>query len=209
MDNRRDVYSQAEAYPIQSMPPDAPHFGTQVSYSGALMQNLNELATRGQWPGPGWNQTYREAHSGSKTALGNPRLDFINLPYYHPLMGAIAPGTTTRISSCSSACTRWPCRIRSEYRYPKAVSPPRWRSRSGRFPCCRRPAVQWTVVDNIHIDRANQDYDNPGDGLPPPNGADKRNAGARIRGASQRSGEDRPGFPRRLCGRTMRSLQTR
>ncbi len=179
-DNRRDIYTRAEAYPIQSMAGGQGDFGTQVSYTGSLLQNMNELAARGGWPGNGWNQTYQTVHSQDRTALGNPRLDFVNFPYYHPLMGMIATGQGDKDLQIQLRMHQ--VAVQQTFGAPvsKGCFPAEMAFSEREIPTLAGAGVQWTVVDNIHFDRANQDYNNPGDGLPPPNGADRRNAGPHV-----------------------------
>jgi hypothetical protein len=172
-DNRRDIYTHAEAYPIQSMTAG----GTQVSYTGALMQNMHELAARGGWPGADWNDTYRNVHGTARTPLGNPRLDFVNCPYYHPLMGAIATGQDDKDLELQLRMHQ--VAVQDTFGVPvsKGCFPAEMSFSERDIPTLAKTGVQWTVVDNIHLDRANQDYHNPQDGLPPPNRADMRNPG--------------------------------
>ncbi|MHB2020491.1 MAG: hypothetical protein ACYCW6_26445 [Candidatus Xenobia bacterium] len=176
-DNRRDIYTKAEAYPIWSMPARDAHFGTQVSFTGALMQNLNELSARGQWPGNNWNQTYHDVHTQNQTALGNPRLDFVNFPYYHPLMGAIATGHDDKDLELQLRMHQVAVKDMFGAPISKGCFPAEMAFSEREIPVLQKTGVQWTVVDNIHIDRANQDYNNRGDGLPPSNQADRRNPG--------------------------------
>lgn len=64
-----------------------PHFGAQVSFSGSLVENLNNLqAARvgfNNWKSH-WNYIKNQ-----QTQLGNPRLDMVGFGYHHPLMGLI------------------------------------------------------------------------------------------------------------------------
>ncbi len=177
-DNRRDIYTHAEAYPIESMPPNQADFGTQVSFTGSLMQNLNELAARGEWPGPNWNQNYHEVHATDRTSLGNARLDFVNFPYYHPLMGAIATGQDDKDLELQLRMHQ--VAVQQEFGAPvsRGCFPAEMSFSEREIPVLAKAGVQWTIVDNVHIDRANQDYNNPGDGLKPPNKADQQNPGA-------------------------------
>ncbi|MCB1101957.1 MAG: hypothetical protein KDL10_06320, partial [Kiritimatiellae bacterium] len=58
-----------------------PHAGSQVSYSGSLAENMNNIV--------GFNNDtgdYRDARNNKRTSLGNPRLDIVGIAYHHSLM---------------------------------------------------------------------------------------------------------------------------
>ena len=91
--NITDVHNQRLG-PYTTWPRDAiqsglalPHLGAQVSFSGSLIQNLNELEAAGvnggQWNN--WEAAYKQAAQWD-TSLGNPRLDLVNFGFNHPLM---------------------------------------------------------------------------------------------------------------------------
>jgi len=64
-----------------------PNAGAQLNYSGALMENVQSLASAGQYGyGSGWNNGNAAARTWT-TSGGKPRLDIVNFTYHH----AIAP----------------------------------------------------------------------------------------------------------------------
>lgn len=180
-DNRREVYTRADAYAVESMKgdPAQPHFGIQVSYTGSLMETLEKTTERGLWPGPGWNDRYRNLRASTSTSLGNPRLDLVNIGYFHPLMGLVATGNTATDKDITLQLRMHQQEVQKLFGGPvsKGFFPPEMAFSERMIPAIDQAGVQWTMVDNLHFDRANADYDNPGDGLKPPNGADRRNPG--------------------------------
>jgi hypothetical protein len=188
-ENRREVYRDADAYAIELMKNQMgqyPHFGFQVSYSGSLAENLEKTAEKGIWPGKGWNIHYRTIRDTNTTPLGNPRLDFVNIGYHHPLMGLIASGHSDQggkvnydkdielqIKMHQAAIDKLFGGPRS-----KGFFPPEMAFSERMVPALKNVGVEWAMVDNLHFDRANQDYNNSQDGLKPPNRADSRNPGA-------------------------------
>lgn len=184
-DNRREVYTRADAYAIEDMKddPNYPHFGFQVSYSGSLMENLKKCADRGLWPGKTWNNRYKNLRGEAKTTLGNPRLDLVNIGYHHPLMGLIAMGHqdkgVNRDKDIELQIKMHQYAVKKLFGEPvsKGFFPPEMAFSERMIPAVKRTGIQWAMVDNLHFDRANKDYDNPADGLKPPNQADKRNTG--------------------------------
>ena len=60
------------------------HSGAQVSFSGSLGENLNNL-----WGDAGsatWDDAYDYARNTLRTSLNNPRLDMVGIAYHHSLM---------------------------------------------------------------------------------------------------------------------------
>ncbi|MCE1246610.1 MAG: hypothetical protein LWY06_08200 [Firmicutes bacterium] len=186
-ENRREVYRDADAYAIELMrnKPDFPHFGFQVSFSGSLMENMDKTAEKGLWPGKGWNERYKNSRQIDKTALGNARLDLVNIGYHHPLMGLIASGhaggdgKVNEDKDIELQLKMHQHAVDKLFGGPisKGFFPPEMAFSERMIPSIKKAGIEWTMVDNLHFDRANQDYNNPGDGLKPPNKADKRNPG--------------------------------
>jgi hypothetical protein len=186
-ENRREVYRDAEAYAIEAMKdnPSHPHFGFQVSMSGSLMENMDKTAERGLWPGKNWSDHYRNLRAGTNTSLGNERLDFVNIGYHHPLMGLIASGNTEGPDAVNPdkdielQIKMHQYAVERLFGGPlsKGFFPPEMAFSERMIPSITKAGVEWAMVDNLHFDRANEDYDNPADGLKPPNKADARNPG--------------------------------
>ncbi|MHC9542445.1 MAG: hypothetical protein AB9903_23280 [Vulcanimicrobiota bacterium] len=186
-ENRRDVYRDADAYAIEAMQKDMskyPHFGFQVSYTGSLAENLEKTAERGLWPGKGWNTHYKTIRDTTSTPFGNPRLDLVNIGYNHPLMGLIASGHEDgKVNNDKDIELQIKMHQQAVEKLfggtiSKGFFPPEMAFSERMIPALKKVGVEWAMVDNLHFDRANQDYQNPGDGLKPPNKADMRNPGA-------------------------------
>jgi len=186
-DNRREVYRDADAYAIEEMKdnPNFPHFGFQVSFSGSLMENMEKTRERGLWPGEGWNERYKNLRQNAKTNLGNPKLDLVNIGYHHPLMGLVASGqagTNGKLNEDKDIELQLKMHqyaVEKLFGQPvsKGFFPPEMAFSERMIPAVKKVGIEWTMVDNIHFDRANEDYNNSRDGLKPPNKADKRNPG--------------------------------
>ena len=58
---------------------------SQVSFSGCLIENLDNLAAHHYIYAPGWNKTYSNAINTMKTSGGFKRLDFVAFTYHHAL----------------------------------------------------------------------------------------------------------------------------
>ncbi|MBP7497218.1 MAG: hypothetical protein KA792_06115, partial [Bacteroidales bacterium] len=88
-----DIFNQRSG-PYTSWPKNAvqkgidaglANFGAQVSFSGSLIENLNNIEKEG-WGFGSWKDSWNYIKS-QKTSLGNPRLDMVAFGYFHPLMG--------------------------------------------------------------------------------------------------------------------------
>ncbi len=67
--------------------------GVAISYSGALMENVNSLGQAGQLGyGSGWAGSMNEAH-GWTTTDGKTKMDIVNFTYHHSLIGLHNPET--------------------------------------------------------------------------------------------------------------------
>jgi len=160
-------------YPIDTIRNHSglPHMGAQVSFSGSLIENLNDLAAHGIAYGTDWAGYYRQA-VGWKTALGNTRLDLVGFGYHHPLMALCDYEDTRR-------------QIQDHRRillqtfggtYSKGIFPPENAFSKRMIPALVDEGFEWVLVDNIHFDRANKDYPwTPQQIIAPPNRADQRN----------------------------------
>ncbi len=60
-------------------------FCLQVSFSGCLIENLNNLADNNHIYSSGWNNAYSGAINSMKTSGGDPKLDFVSFTYHHAL----------------------------------------------------------------------------------------------------------------------------
>jgi len=184
-DNRRIVYKDGEAFPIDEMKhkKEFPSFGTQVSFSGSLMENMDKTAEKGMWPGKNWGDHYKNLRNETDTGLGNERLDFVNFGYHHPLMGLIATGQDDKGINLDKdillQIQMHQLAVLEHFGGPisKGFFPPEMAFSKRMIPALNKAGIKWTEVDNIHFDRANADYNNPADGLAPPNKGDKRNPG--------------------------------
>lgn len=127
-----------------------PHAGSQVSYSGSLGENMNNLV--------GFNNDtgdYRDARNNKKTSLGNPRLDIVGIAYHHSLM----PLT-------SKESMRMQIRLHKEQyyerwntsEYSKGFWPPECAFDVNMIPALVDEGLEWVIVDNGHLFRTVSDF---------------------------------------------------
>jgi len=147
-----------------------PHFGAQVSFSGSLVENLNNLEpVDGNFTG--WKNSWNNIRPQT-TSLGNPRLDMVGFGYFHPLMGLIDyPDIRKQIQMHKQIfAANFPGN------YSKGIFPPENAFSNREIPALVDEGLQWVLVDNIHFDRACTGYPFSTSGnLYEPNKADQLN----------------------------------
>lgn len=147
------------------------HFGSQVSFSGSLIENLNELESYGNQNFSGW-KNYWNSVKTMLTSLGNPRMDMVGFGYHHPLMGLI-----------DYTDIRKQIQLHKEIfadnfsgTYSKGIFPPENAFSPRMIPALLDEGIEWVMVDNIHFERACENYPfNTGGNIYEPNKADVLN----------------------------------
>jgi len=161
----RDVFDQRVG-PYTTWPADAvesgmnaglEHLGAQVSFSGSLIENLNNIETCGECYGhfSNWESRYYQARHW-KTSLGNPRLDFVGFGYHHPLMGLIDYNDTRKQIQAHKAIIQ--AMFGSDINFSKGFFPPENAFSERMIPALVDEGFEWVLVDNIHFERACKGY---------------------------------------------------
>ncbi|MGV6814133.1 MAG: GC-type dockerin domain-anchored protein [Phycisphaerales bacterium] len=174
-----DIHNQRFG-PYTTWPKDAidsgsflSNLGAQVSFSGSLIQNLNELENAGVNGGMwnNWDGAFRSAQSNT-TSLGNHRLEMVAFAHHHallPLLGQRDIEMQIRLYKQIYTQT-W------QTSFSRGMFPPETAFSSRIIPALVAQGIDWVLVDNIHFDRACQGYPQTNDsGLFAPNKADQIN----------------------------------
>ncbi|GAB4323237.1 MAG: hypothetical protein Kow0059_18520 [Candidatus Sumerlaeia bacterium] len=150
--------------------------GAQVSYSGALMENVNSLAGRLYYD-TGWQGHFSTAN-GWKTGGGFPRLDLVNFSFHHALLPLHTPHTVElelRLHRYAVEQNFGTAAL------SKGFFPTEMAFSERLIPILRRLGIEWAIVSNSHLSRACADYPlvlgTGGDNCDPPNKADQLNPG--------------------------------
>jgi glycosyl hydrolase family 57 len=180
-----DVHNQRLG-PYTTWPKDAiqsglalSHLGTQVSFSGSLIQNLNTLEAAGinggQWNN--WDASYKQAALWD-TSLGNPRLDLVNFGFNHPLMPLLDTRDITMQIKLQKRVHEltWGTEASGGVPFSKGIFPPETAFSSRVIPALVAEGIEWSIVDSIHLERATQGYPHTtASNLYAPNKADQIN----------------------------------
>ena len=147
------------------------HFGAQVSFSGSLIENLNNLEIYGNQNFANWKSHWNSIRN-SLTSLGNPRMDLVGFGYHHPLMGLIDYiDIRKQIQAHKQIFSQT-----FSGQYSKGIFPPENAFSPRMIPALVAEGFQWVLVDNIHFERACQNYPfNVAGNIYEPNKADVRN----------------------------------
>ena len=176
-----DVHNQRFG-PYTSWPKDAiqsglglPHLGAQVSFSGSLMQNLNDLEAAGVNGGMwnNWDASYNQAQALS-TSEGNPRLDLVAFGAHHPLMPLLDERDMRMQIKLHKHVHEqtWG----TDVPYSKGIFPAETAFSTRMIPALLAEGLEWAIVDNIHLDRATVNYPHTNaSNLYAPNPADQIN----------------------------------
>ncbi|MEO0529277.1 MAG: hypothetical protein AAF266_01740 [Planctomycetota bacterium] len=158
-----DVHNQRFG-PYTSWPRNAiqsgsslPHLGAQVSFSGSLIENLNNLEAAGVNGGMwnNWESSYRQA-AESQTTLGNPRMDLVGFGYHHPLMPLLDERDMRmqiKLHKHVHEQTWGP-----NVPYSKGIFPAETAFSSRMIPALEAEGIEWTIFDSIHLERAVENY---------------------------------------------------
>ncbi len=130
------------------------HFGSQVSFTGSLIENLNTLQASGNWNFSNWQSGWNGI-TGQNTTLGNPRLDMVSIGYFHPLMGLIDYRDMRAqigmhrdiITSTFNVST-----------YSRGMFPPECAFSERMIPPLADEGIEWVLIDNIHFERVTENY---------------------------------------------------
>ena len=174
-----DIHNQRFG-PYNTWPKDAidagsflPYLGAQVSFSGSLIQNLNELESAGinggMWNN--WDWAYRAAQNSS-SVLGNRRLEIVAFAHHHALLPLLDQrDIEMQIRLYKEIYTQtW------QTGFSKGMFPPETAFSERIIPALVAQGIDWVLVDNVHFDRACVGYPHTNDsGLFPPNKADQLN----------------------------------
>ncbi len=184
--NDRYPYSLFEIFdqrsgPYTHFPSDAiqkginagfPHFGAQISFSGSLIENLNELEVYGNPNFQNWKTSWKAMQS-KMTTHGNARMEMVGFGYYHPLMGLIrGDDIRTQIQKHRKALNEH----FAITNLTRGMFPPENAFAPRMIPHLAAEGIEWVLIDNIHFERACEGYPFTTEGnLYEPNLSDVRN----------------------------------
>ncbi len=180
--NGRFPYSIADIHnqrlgPYNSWPKDAvqsgidaglPHIGAQVSFSGSLVENLNNLEAGGNGNFQNWKSHWNYIKTQT-TSLGNPRLDMVGFGYHHPLMGLIDYSDIRKQIQAHKEIFS----TNFSGNYSRGIFPPENAFTPEMIPALADEGIEWALIDNIHFERTCEGYPWASEGgLYEPNGSD-------------------------------------
>ncbi len=125
--------------------------GAQVSFSGSLAENCNNL-----WGYLSWNGAYKWARNSLRTEHNNPRLDCVGIAYHHSLMPL----------TCKETMVMQIRLHKEQYKeiwdtggtYSKGFWPPECAFAEWMIPALVEEGLEWVIVDNGHLFRTVPDF---------------------------------------------------
>ncbi len=159
-----DIFGLADRVSdYQSRPHDAlnnllgyPNAGAQMSFSGALMENVQSLGSNGQLGFAGnWNSYNQQARAWT-TSGGKPRLDLVNFTYHH----AIAPLISDETLEMELRIQQRQMEIYWGTSVPlsRGYFPAETCFSERMIPILKKVGIAWSVVANNHLTRSCADF---------------------------------------------------
>ncbi|MCB2155953.1 hypothetical protein KQI84_13810 [bacterium] len=150
--------------------------GAAVSYSGALMENINSLGDAGQFGyGSNWNSWMNEANEWD-TSGGKPRMDIVNFSFHHALVGLHNPETVYMEIKLHQE------KVKEEFgtdALSRGYFPTEMAFSTRLIPVLDQLGIEWSIVSGSHIARACPDFPiavgSGGENCDLPNAADQIN----------------------------------
>ncbi len=133
-----------------------PNAGAQVSYSGALMENIQSLGASGQLGYAGnWNSFNQQAR-GWSTSSGKPRLDLVNFTYHH----ALAPLLSDETLEMELRIHRRQMELMwgTNPAVSRGYFPAETCFTERMIPILNKVGIAWTIVANSHLTRSCADF---------------------------------------------------
>ena len=133
-----------------------PNAGASVSFSGALIENVQSLGAAGQLGySSTWNHDNQQAR-GWTTSGGHPRMDLVNFTYHHALAPLISPETLQMELLIQQRQMQifWgatPAQSRGYFPAETCFA-------SYMIPTLQKVGIQWSIIANNHLARACADF---------------------------------------------------
>jgi len=175
-DDRVAAYQYRPASSVFSMSGGS-RAGAQLTYSGALMENVGSLGSAAYYGyGGGWWHGMRDGFN-AKTPSGHPRLDSVNFSFHHALLPLQDPETVYMEIRLHQEKMKEI--LGGGYTVSKGIFPTEMAFSTRLIPALKRAGVEWSIVSGEHIARACPDFPlvfgSGGVNCDPPNRADQIN----------------------------------
>ncbi|BBM86944.1 hypothetical protein [Candidatus Uabimicrobium amorphum] len=137
-----------------------PMSGAQLTFSGSLMTNVENLAALNIHFWPNWAGNFRDVYYNTKTQNGFRALDFVYFTYHHsmgPLIGPEYFEKELRMHEHISGASFF---MGQGYKASKGFFPTELGFSERLIPTLRKLGIEWSFVSNVHLSRALADYPN-------------------------------------------------
>lgn len=150
--------------------------GAQLTFSGALMTNIQNLADRGIHFWQGWAGNFKDVYYNTKTENGFRALDFVYFTYHHSMGPLIGPEYFEKELRMHEHISRSPFFMGENYQASKGFFPTELGFSERLIPTLRKLGIEWSFIGNTHLSRTLKDYPNmdlshTNDLISPPNPA--------------------------------------
>lgn len=129
--------------------------GAQVSFSGCLMENVDQLSQQQQWGyAPGWQKNYITANSMRTSDGLFPRLDLVQFPYHHSLATLVDKASLKKQIQIHQVAIQKYFGLSPS----KGFFPPEMSFTERAIPILAELGIEWSIVSNLKLSRACTGY---------------------------------------------------
>ena len=132
--------------------------GAQMSFSGALIENVQSLGANGQLGyAANWNADNQQAQSWT-TSGGKPRLDLVNFTYHHCIAPLVSDETLKMELLIQQRQMQLYWGPNAEGSYSRGCFPAETCFSEHMIPILNQVGIAWTIAANNHLTRSCADF---------------------------------------------------
>ncbi|PWW05670.1 carbohydrate binding protein with CBM25 domain [Paenibacillus cellulosilyticus] len=155
----------------------------QVTMSGALVNNVNDLVTHGgiaAYSNPSWGTPWKSAYDTLRSINGKRTMDLIHFSGHHSMGPLVGNDYLLKDLIYQNVTLAQPYFLGSSFQSSKGFFPTELGFSERIIPVLEKMGIQWSVIGNNHFSRTLKDYpylNDPGVDtmVSPPNRADLQN----------------------------------
>lgn len=166
-----------------SLKQNYPQGQMQVTMSGALVNNINDLVTHGgiaAYSNPAWGTPWKSAYDTLRSSNGKRTLDLIHFTGHHSMGPLVGNDYMLKDLIYQNVTLAQPYFMGNSFQSSKGYFPTELGFSERIIPVLEKMGIQWSVIGNNHFSRTLKDYpylNDPGVDtmVSPPNRADLQN----------------------------------
>lgn len=134
--------------------------GAQLTFSGALMTNIDNLSALGIHFWPDWAGNFRDVYYNTKTENNFRALDLVYFTYHHSMGPLIGPEYFEKELLMHEHISKSNFFMGKQYQKSKGFFPTELGFSERLIPTLHKLGIEWSFVSNVHLSRTLNDYPN-------------------------------------------------